>query len=106
MACPAPACMYQFSFESLHYGVSKWGISSGAFDMPVRVGDLQSFVGTHDITYVTTDDTPGSPGPIYARHALVYNLFLTTEEPAPGQNISIGQNYQQFRRVGGDVADA
>jgi hypothetical protein len=157
--CPAPACMYQFTFGSLNYGVDPWGNDTGAADMPVNVRDLQSFVGTHDITYVATDDAPGSPGPIYARHALVYDLFLTTEEPEAGQDHSqsitdeviimmhynpeypdieacsstmsdpieasavfdgfyhydyhsfddgnsIGQNYHQFRRVGGDVAGA
>jgi hypothetical protein len=155
--CPAPACMYQFSIPSLNYGVDPWGNTTGAADLPVNVGNLQSLVVSHDITYVATDDTPGSPGPIYARHSLVYDLFLTTEEPAAGTDVStsitdemliflhynpeypdieacsstmndpiepnavfdgfnsydyhafspfnvIGQNYHQFRLVGGDLA--
>ncbi len=158
-ACPAPACMYQFSFSSLHYGIAPWGTDTGAADMPVNVGDLHSLVVVHDITYEATDDAPGVPSDTYARHALIYDLFLTAEKPAAGQDVSasitdeviimmnhnpeypdqeacststsdpieanavfdgfyhydyhsfgddnvIGQNYHQFRRVGGGVPGA
>jgi hypothetical protein len=148
--------MYQFSIPQLNYGVDPFGNTTGATDLPVNVANLQSLVVSHDITYDATDDMPGSPGPIYARHSLIYDLFLTTEKPAAGTNVSasttdemliflsynpeypdieacsstmsdpietnavfdgfnfydyhtfspfnvIGQNYHQFRLVGGDA---
>ena len=155
VGCSFPPCMFQFSFPSLNYGVDPWGNDTGAADLPVNVGNLQSLVVGHDIAYSPVDDLPGSPGSIYARHSLVYDLFLTTDKPAAGTDVSstitdeviimlrynpeypdveacsnsqsaslqsnavfdgfshyhyhsfspnvIGQNYHQFRRVGGDT---
>ncbi len=82
------ACMYQFSFGQLDYGVGPWGIDSGAPDMPVRVDDLESFVVTHDISFEAVDDNPGFPDSIYARHSMVYDLHLSSLKPEPGMNIS------------------
>jgi hypothetical protein len=158
-SCQFPPCMYQFSIPQLNYGVDPFGNTTGATNLPVNVANLQSLAVSHDITYVATDDMPGSPGPIYARHSLIYDLFLTTEKPAAGTDVShsitdevliflaynpeypdieacsstmsdpiepnavfdgfnyydyhafsplnvIGQNYHQFRLVGGNVVGA
>jgi hypothetical protein len=88
LGCSFPPCMYQFSFPALNYGVDPWGNDTGAADLPVNVGNLRSLVVSHDITYLPNDDLPGFPGPIYARHSLVYDLFLTTDKPAAGTDVS------------------
>lgn len=99
--CQFPFCMFQFSFPSLNYGVDPWGNGTGAPDLPASVANLQSLVVEHDITYEAIDVMPGTPAqiftpyypygspfPIYARHSLIYDLFLTTEKPAEGVDVS------------------
>jgi len=81
-------CMYQFSFPSLLYGVSPHGESTDADNMPVNLNTLESFIGMHRVEYTARNLSPGYPGDVYARHSLVYDLFLTTEQPAKGKNVS------------------
>lgn len=101
--CPAPGCYYQMSFAAVEYGINPWGMSTAqgdeVLDLPVKLNDCGSLIVSHTIDFVANDDLPGfhsydnpssaehnamTDDPVYARHALIYDLFLTDGKPAKG----------------------
>lgn len=94
--CKAPDCYADFSFAAATYGVSPWGGSSGAKNMPVNVDELRALHVSQNISWAWSDDAPGveppetsSRSPTDARRVrFIYDLWLTREKPVAGRSVA------------------
>jgi hypothetical protein len=84
--CQSPDCYADFSFVDVGYGVSPFGQSTGATNMPVNIDKLNKFVVTHNVTWEWSDTAPGADPPETGkqdvrRTRFIYDFFLSTEKP-------------------------